>query len=46
MPLVGLAKRANVVIGEDGLVKALVEGGDAVDPSSAIASCPLHRKPS
>jgi peroxiredoxin Q/BCP len=46
MPLVGLAKRANVVIGEDGVVTAVVEGGDAVDPSSAIASCPVHRKPS
>ncbi len=46
MPLVGLSKRANVVIGEDGLVKAVVEGGDAVDPTSAIASCPLRRKPS
>ncbi len=46
MFLVGLSKRANVVIGEDGLVKAVVEGGDAVDPTSAIASCPLRRKPS
>jgi thioredoxin-dependent peroxiredoxin len=42
MPLVGLAHRANVVIGEDGLVKAVVEGGGAVDPTSAIASCPLR----
>ncbi len=46
MPLVGLAKRANVVIGEDGLVKAVVAGGDAVDPTSAIASCPLRKRPS
>jgi len=46
MPLVGLAKRANIVVGEDGLVKAIVEGGDAVDPTSAIASCPLRRKSS
>jgi peroxiredoxin Q/BCP len=46
MPLVGLSKRANVVIGEDGLVKAVVEGGDAVDPTSAIASCPLRKRPS
>ncbi len=43
MPLVGLAKRANIVVGEDGLVKAIVEGGEAVDPTSAIASCPLHK---
>ena len=46
MPVVGLSKRANVVIGEDGLVKAVVEGGDAVDPTSAIASCPLRKTPS
>jgi peroxiredoxin Q/BCP len=44
MPLVGLSKRANVVIGEDGTVKMVVEGGDAVDPTSAIAQCPLHKK--
>lgn len=46
MPLVGLAKRANIVVGEDGMVKAIVEGGDAVDPTSAISSCPLRSKPS
>ncbi len=42
MPLVGFAKRANIVVGQDGLVKSVVEGGDAVDPTSAIASCPLR----
>lgn len=42
IPLVRLAKRANVVVGEDGIVKEVVEGGDAVDPSSAIDACPLH----
>ena len=46
MPLVGLAKRANIVVGEDGMVKAIIEGGNAVDPTSAIASCPLRRKTS
>jgi peroxiredoxin Q/BCP len=46
MPLVGLSKRANVVIGEDGVVKTVIEGGDAVDPTSAIASCPLRKKTS
>jgi peroxiredoxin Q/BCP len=43
MPVVKLAKRANVVIGQDGLVKEVVTGGDAVDPSSAIAACPSRR---
>jgi thioredoxin-dependent peroxiredoxin len=44
MPVIGLANRANVVIGQDGKVDKVVEGGDAVDPNDAIASCPL-RKP-
>jgi peroxiredoxin Q/BCP len=44
MPLLGVANRANIVIGQDGKVDAVVEGGDAVDPNGAIASCPL-RKP-
>jgi len=40
MPVVKLAKRANVVVGQDGLVKAVVTGSDAVDPSPAISACP------
>jgi peroxiredoxin Q/BCP len=43
MPLVGVAKRANVVIGQDGIVKTVVEGRDAVDPTSAIQQCPLRK---
>ncbi len=42
IPGVTLAKRANVVVGEDGNVKELVTGNDAVDPSSAIGACPAH----
>jgi len=42
LPIVNLARRANVVVGEDGLVKEIVTGNAAVDPSSAIASCPIH----
>lgn len=42
VPLIHLAKRANVVVGEDGIVKEIVTGQDAVDPSSAIAACPVH----
>ncbi len=42
MPVVKLAKRANVVVGEDAIVKEGVTGGDAVDPSSAIGACPRH----
>ncbi len=44
MPVIGLAKRANFVIGQDGKIKAIIEGGDAVDPSTAIAQCPLRAK--
>ncbi len=40
IPVVKMANRANVVVGADGVVKELVRGGDAVDPSSAIAACP------
>ena len=40
MPVVGLANRANIVVGKDGLVKEVVTGSAAVDPSTAIASCP------
>ena len=42
MPVVKLAKRGNVVVGQDGIVKQVVTGGDAVDPSSAIDACPRH----
>jgi thioredoxin-dependent peroxiredoxin len=43
MPVVGLANRANVVIGKDGIVKEVVAGSDAIDPTSAIAACPGHK---
>jgi len=45
-PVLGFSNRANYVIGEDGKIEKIVEGGDAVDPNSAIASCPLRRKAS
>jgi peroxiredoxin Q/BCP len=44
IPVLGLANRANFVIGQDGKITQIVEGGDAVDPNSAIASCPLRKK--
>jgi thioredoxin-dependent peroxiredoxin len=44
MPIPGVdaAKRANVVVGEDGVVRELVTGSDAIDPTSAIGACPSH----
>jgi peroxiredoxin Q/BCP len=44
MPVVGLSKRATFVLEQDGTVKEVIEGGDAVDPQGAIASCPAPRK--
>jgi peroxiredoxin Q/BCP len=44
MPVVGVANRANFVVGEDGTIAQIVEGSDAIDPNSAIASCPLRKK--
>jgi peroxiredoxin Q/BCP len=44
MPVVGVANRANFVIGQDGKITQIIEGGDAVDPNAAIASCPLRKK--
>jgi peroxiredoxin Q/BCP len=46
MPIVGVANRANFVIDQDGTIKAIVEGGQAIDPTATIASCPLRHKPS
>jgi len=43
MAVVGVANRANFVIGQDGTVKEIVAGGDAVDPTAAIAACPLRK---
>ena len=44
MPVVGVANRANFVIGQDGKIAQIVEGGDAVDPNAAIEACPLRKK--
>lgn len=44
MPVVGVANRANFVIGQDGKITQIVEGGDAIDPNAAIAACPLRKK--
>ena len=44
MPVIGVANRANFVVGQDGKITEIVEGGDAIDPNAAIAACPLKRK--
>ena len=43
IPVLGLANRANFVIGQDGRITGIVTGGDAIDPNSAISQCPLRK---
>ena len=42
--LLGLANRATFVVEQDGTVKEIVTGGDAINPSGAIAACPVPKK--
>jgi peroxiredoxin Q/BCP len=44
IPILGVANRATYVIGQDGLVKEIVTGGAAIDPSTAVAACPIGKK--
>ena len=44
IPVLGYANRATFVIGQDGVVKEVITGSDAIDPSSAVASCPIGKK--
>lgn len=44
MPVLSLSQRYTFVIGEGRKVLSVTSGGDAVDPSAAVAACPL-RKP-
>lgn len=43
VPVLGLANRATFVIQQDGKVKEIVTGGDAIDPGGAIISCPMRK---
>lgn len=44
VPVVGLANRATFVVAQDGTVKEVVTGSDAIDPGGAITACPLRKK--
>jgi peroxiredoxin Q/BCP len=44
--ILGFAHRATFVVGQDGIVKEIVTGNDAINPTGAIAACPLHSGPS
>ena len=41
--MLGFANRATFVVGQDGVVKAIVTGSDAINPAGAITACPLHK---
>ena len=40
----GFAQRVTFVIDKDGAITKVLEGQDAIDPSPALASCPLRKK--
>jgi peroxiredoxin Q/BCP len=44
IPVVGLANRATYVVGQDGLVKEIITGSDAIDPARSISACATGRK--
>ena len=46
IPLIGLAHRATFVLAQDGTVKEIVTGNDAINPAGSIAACPLPGGPS
>ena len=38
------ANRVTFVIDQDGIIRHIDEGGDAIDPAGALQACPLPRK--
>jgi thioredoxin-dependent peroxiredoxin len=44
LPVLGVANRTTFVIDRDRTVKEIARGNDAMDPSQAIAACPLPSK--
>jgi len=42
--VIGLANRATFVLEVDGKVKEIVTGNDAINPTGAIAACPVNKK--
>ena len=43
IPVLGVANRATYVVGQDGVIQQIVTGGDAIDPSTAVAACPIGK---
>ncbi len=44
IPVVGLANRATYVVGQDGRVKQIITGSDAIDPAKSIDACSTGKK--
>ncbi len=44
MPVASIAKRTSFVVGPDRKIVKIQSGSDAIDPSDAIAACPLKKK--
>ena len=42
--MIGLANRTTFVLEQDGKVKEIVTGNDAINPTGAINACPAPRK--
>lgn len=43
IPVIGAANRATFVVGQDGVVKEIITGKDAIDPGGSIEACPLRK---
>ncbi len=39
----GLAKRTTFMIDKQGVIRQIVQGKDAIDPSATVAFCSLHK---
>jgi peroxiredoxin Q/BCP len=44
IPLIRLAHRVTFVINKQGVIRQIIRGGDAVDPTSALAACDLRAR--
>jgi peroxiredoxin len=44
VPILGVSYRATFVVARDGTVKEIATGNDAIDPSGAIAACPMPKR--
>ena len=42
--VIGLASRTTFVLEQDGRVKEIVSGNDAINPTGAIIACPAQKK--